>query len=321
MSDRALVDRLDQTVDAVLARTDATAALTDPELAPLVRAAADLRHYPGADFKARLRTRLAARIAMLAAIGRTPVRAEFTTLTPYLRLKEPGLATFLQRVFDAVEVSSTTGAAGGVHREMRIGNSMVMIGEGHSEGVVPVRPVELHVYVEDADAVFERAIAAGATSLGAPADRPYGERSGFVKDAFGNHWFIATHLGRSHVPEGLRTVTPFVHARSAAAYITFLGQAFGAVAERRHDTPGGHVVYALLRVGDGAIELGEADTPAAARPGHFYLYVADVEAVYERALTAGARSLWAPTDQPYGERVAAIEDPWDSQWFIAGIAR
>jgi uncharacterized glyoxalase superfamily protein PhnB len=52
-------------------------------------------------------------------------------------------------------------------------------------------------------------------------------------------------------------------------------------------------------------------------PGAFYLYVGDADAVYEQALAAGAKSLSPPTDQPYGDRVAAVEDSGSNQWFIA----
>jgi PhnB protein len=51
-----------------------------------------------------------------------------------------------------------------------------------------------NVYVDDADAVYQRALAAGATSVQAPVDQFYGDRSGGVKDAFGNLWWIATHI-------------------------------------------------------------------------------------------------------------------------------
>ena len=70
---------------------------------------------------------------------------------------------------------------------------------------------------------------AGLESICAPEDRPYGERAGFVKDRFGNHWYIATAFGASYVPEGRRTVTPFLHVRGGAALIDFLTRAFGAV--------------------------------------------------------------------------------------------
>jgi PhnB protein len=316
VAEGALIDRLDRIVDEILKRGDATAALRDRELAPLARVAADLRHYPRPEFKTRLRAILERRTTMSSAIATTRTREGFTTITPYLRVREAGLSHFLARVFGAVETSSTQ-ASSGVHREMRIGNSMIMIGEGGPERVMPFRPAEFHVYVEDVDAAFQRALTAGATSLGEPAERPYGERAGFVRDAFGNHWFIATHLGGSYVPEGLRTVTPFLHVQEGARYIAFLKQAFGAVEEGRHDGPGSRVMYARLRIGNAAIELGEAEGPAQSMPGGFYLYVGNADAVYEQALAAAATSLSSPTDQPYGDRVAAVEDSIGNQWFIA----
>jgi len=317
VTEGALVDRLDQTVTAILTRGDATAALRDPDLAPLARLAADLRHYPSPDFKARLRASLQRTAATSSVMVCPQVREGFTTITPYVTVREPGFLDFLTRVFGAVETLQTRGTAGGIHREVRVGNSMIMIGEAPPHGAVPSRPVEFHVYVEDVDAAFQRAIAAGATSLGEPADRPYGERAGFVRDAFGNHWFIATHLGASYVPEGLRTVTPYLHAEAAASYVAFLKHAFGAVEESRHDAPGGRLLHARLRIGNAAIELGEAGDPAPSMPGDFYLYVDDADAVYEQALAAGATSLWPPADQQYGDRVAAVKDSIGNHWFIA----
>jgi PhnB protein len=320
VSEEALVDRLDDVIDAMLKGGDATAALNDQELAPLARLVADVRHYrhhPTPDFKSRLRASLETEANASAAIATTRIREGFSTITPYLRVREPLVFEFLTRVFDAVETSHASAGGGSVHREVRLGNSMIMIGEGGPQGVVPFRPAEFHVYVEDVDAVFERALAAGATSLGEPADRPYGERAGFVKDAVGNHWFIATHLSGSYVPEGLRTVTPFLHAEGAGQYIEFLKQAFGAVDERQQKTPDGRVVYARLRIGNAALELGEAAGSATSMPGAFYLYVGDADALYERTLAAGARSLSPPTDQRYGDRVAVVEDAIGNQWFIA----
>ena len=317
MSKAALSDRVDQIVDTIVKRGDATAALKDPKLAPLAKLAADLRHYPRPEFKARLRANLEVQVTISPAIVTPHVREGFTTVTPYLVVREAGLLDFLTRVFGAVETRSTPGRAGGVHREVRIGNSMIMIGEGGPAHAVPLRPAEFHVYVEDVDAAFQRALAAGATSLGEPANRPYGERAGFVRDAFGNHWFIATHLGGSHAPEGLRTVTPFLHAEGTARYIGFLKWAFGAVEERRHEGSGGRIMYARVRIGNAAIELGEAEGTATSMPGGFYLYVGDADVVYEQALTAGATSLSPPTDQAYGDRVAAVEDSMGNQWFIA----
>ena len=95
MTEGALVDRLDHTVDVILKRGDATAALTDQELAPLARLAADLRHYPSPEFKSRLRANLERRTTMASAIVSTRAREGFTTITPYLRVREAGLLDFL----------------------------------------------------------------------------------------------------------------------------------------------------------------------------------------------------------------------------------
>jgi uncharacterized glyoxalase superfamily protein PhnB len=76
-------------------------------------------------------------------------------------------------------------------------------------------------------------------------------------------------------------------------------------------------MYARLRIGNAAIELGEAEGPVASMPSDFYLYVGDADALYEQALAAGARSVWPPTDQSYGDRVAAVEDSIGNHWYIA----
>ena len=84
MAERPLFDRLDETIDAILERRDATGALRDADVAPLARLALDLRHYPDADFKARLRATLQRRTTMTAATMSPAVREGFTTVTPYI---------------------------------------------------------------------------------------------------------------------------------------------------------------------------------------------------------------------------------------------
>ena len=319
MAERPLADRLDETVDAIVARGDATAALGNPELAPLARIAADLRHYPSPDFKGRLRTQFERRTAMTVVSTTTGIREGFTTVTPYIRVREAGLVDFLAQVFDAQETFSGRGGGGGMHRELRIGDSMVIIGEGGTAGaggVMPIRPVAFHVFVKDADAAFRRAIALGATSLGEPADRHYGERAGFVRDPFGNHWYIATPLGPQSLAAALGTVTPVLHLKGAAEYVEFLKLALGAIEEMRAAGPSGELRYGRLRVGDAAIELGEGEP----MPGSFLLYVGDPDARYQQALAAGARSLMPPTDQPYG-RIGGVEDAPGNQWFFSRPAR
>jgi PhnB protein len=316
MAERPLIDRLDETIDTLLAGGDATAALRDAELAPLARVAADLHHYlhhPGADFKARLRAQLERRTTMTATMTTPAIREGFTTVTPFIRVPEAGLLDFLTQVFDAQETSSGRAPDGGTHREVKIGDSMVMIGEGNAGSGMPIRPSTFHVFVKDADETFKRAIAAGATSLGEPADRPYGERSGFVADRFGNHWYIATPLGPHSVASALRTVTPFLHATNAGAYVEFLQRALGAVEEMRHEE-GGQFRYARLRIGDAAIELGEAAEPYPG--GSFLIYVENPDARYQQALDAGATSVMPPTNRPFG-RIGGVQDATGIQWYFS----
>ena len=257
----ALTERLDQTIDLVLTRGDATAALADPELAPLAVLANELRFCPGRAFKARLRANLERRRTMTTALEAVDVREGFTTVTPYLQVRDQSLFDFVAKALGAVETSLIKGPHG-VHREVRVGDSMLMIGEGGPEGT-EYPPAAFHVYVPDVDAAFERALAAGAKSLGAPEDRVYGERAGFVEDPVGNEWYIGTSLGPTPVPAGRRTVTPFIHPRGVPSYIEFLSRAFGAVEEFRHEVQG-IVMHASLRIGDAAIEMG--DTQGAREP-------------------------------------------------------
>jgi PhnB protein len=315
-------DRLDQTIDDLLAGRDATAALTDTELAPLAVLASELRHVPGTAFAARLRATLERRAIMTTTptqeAGRDieGIREGFTTVTPYLIVPRPGLVDFLVRVFGAEETHVTRTPHGGAHREVRVGDSMLMIGEGGPAADVALKPAAFHIYVPDCDAAYERALAAGAESLGAPADRPYGERAGFAKDEFGNHWYISTAFGPSYVPAGKRTITPFVYPSGAADYIDFLARAFGAEVMERHDSPQGLVMHARVSIGSGAIEMGDTQGERS-MPATFYLYVADADALFAQAVAAGAKPLSPPEERFYGERVGSVEDSSGNVWYIA----
>ena len=86
------------------------------------------------------------------------------------------------------------------HAELEMGDSVVMLADEHPEmdaigpKTVGGTPVSLHVYVEDADAVFNRAIEAGATAMRPVEDKFYGDRSGSFEDPFGHRWHVATHV-------------------------------------------------------------------------------------------------------------------------------
>ncbi|MDR0242762.1 MAG: VOC family protein [Burkholderia sp.] len=109
------------------------------------------------------------------------------TVTPRIVVPDPeNLIEFIRKVFDARGEFRA-----GLPAEIRIGDSVVMISGG--DGLRDPMPAFLYVYVEDADAIHRRAIAAQAISLEAPADLPYGDRRAMVKDPWGNLWQIATH--------------------------------------------------------------------------------------------------------------------------------
>lgn len=322
MARRPQSDQLDQALTALLARREAPSSDLGPSLAPLLAIATELRHLPRERFKERLKAGLLAaptRQGGKMSTASTPVREGFQTVMPYLLVRKPtGLIEFLKQAFGATEVMRGTGSAGGLHAEVRIGDSRVMMGGFEQEPPPDFEemPTALHLYVEDADAVYRSALEAGATSLGEPADRDYGERSGFVKDPFGNHWYIATHKGPSAVPEGLRTVTPYLHARGAAGLIDFLERGLGAQEAARHQSPEGIVHHAKLRIGDSIVEMGEAQGPAQPMPTTFYVDVLDVDLGYERALQAGAGSVQLPADQFWGARTAAVKDPSGNVWYL-----
>jgi uncharacterized glyoxalase superfamily protein PhnB len=121
-----------------------------------------------------------------------PVPAGYRTVTPTLHVQGTDrLITFLAAAFGAREEDRTVAPDGRiVHAALRIGDSVVELGE--AGGMVGPMPGGIHHYVPDVDAAFARAVAAGATVLGPPSDRPYGDRGAEVADPFGNHWYLAT---------------------------------------------------------------------------------------------------------------------------------
>lgn len=178
-------------------------------------------------------------------------------------------------------------------------------------------PTALHVYVEDTDAVYQQALEAGASSIGAPVDQQYGERSAGVKDPSGNVWYIATAKGERHIPAGLHTVNVYLHPLRADPLIKFMERALAATGVEKYASPDGVVHHARVTIGDSVVEMGEAHGPYQPMPTMFYLYVPNVDASYRRALEAGAVSVSEPADQPFGDRTAGVKDAFGNQWYLA----
>jgi PhnB protein len=330
MSEQFLIDQLDEAIDAIVERRDLPPLATEErvlsDLAGLSSLGLELSDLPREGFKSNLKETLR-RSAMMTTTAtstgtQTPqpehVRAGYQTITPYLTVRRAEqLVDFVKTAFDGVEVFRTTGSAGGLHAEVTIGESKLMIGGYES---VEEKPTALHLYVADADATYRRALEAGGTSLGEPVDQFYGDREAGIKDPTGNVWWIATHkLGppQTYIPAGLRPVTPFLHPIGAGSLIEFMKQAFGAEEISRYESPEGMIHHAMMRIGDSMIEMGEAHGDAQPMPPALYMYVENLEETYQRALDAGATSLQPPKDQGYGDRNAWVEDAWGNVWYLA----
>lgn len=124
-----------------------------------------------------------------------PIPDGYHTVTPYLVVDGADrLIDFLKQAFGAEEKFRMPTPDGKVaHAEVTIGDSVVMMGDAAAGEAEPTSAM-IHLYVEDADASYQRALDAGATSVRELMNQFYGDRSGGVKDFAGNVWWIATHV-------------------------------------------------------------------------------------------------------------------------------
>ena len=245
------------------------------------------------------------------------IREGFHTITPYILVGGAAkFIDFMKEAFGAEEKGRVQLPNGKImHAEAKVGDSVIELSDGNDQ--YSATPVALHYYVDDADATYARAIEAGAISTHAPVDQPYGDREAGIKDPFGNSWFIATPKTYAPLPGQLRSVQVYLFLRDAAKMIPFLENAFGARAEGVHKSPEGTIAHATVRIGDNTLECSEAHGPWQPSQCHLHLYVPDTDAVYAQALRAGATTIEAPSDKPYGDRSAGVKDPWGNSWFIA----
>ncbi len=123
-----------------------------------------------------------------------PVPDGFHTVVPYLTVGDArALINFIEQAFDAKVTYCMKDDDGNVrHAEAKIGDSMIMIGQARDEW--KPRPVMLCLYVPDCDALYKKALAAGAKVVREMANQAYGDRSGGVEDSQGNQWWISTHV-------------------------------------------------------------------------------------------------------------------------------
>ncbi len=127
------------------------------------------------------------------------------------------------------------------------------------------------------------------------------------------------------IPEGYHSITPYLAIRGAARAVEFYVQAFSATELFRLDAPGGAIGHAEMQIGDSRFMLSDewpdhgAVSPHAlgGTPVHLLIYTADCDAMFARALAAGAKELRPIENQFYGDRSGTLEDPFGHRWTIA----
>jgi PhnB protein len=127
------------------------------------------------------------------------------------------------------------------------------------------------------------------------------------------------------IPEGYHSLQPYLMYTNCVEAMAFYAKAFGATEKLRMKDDNGRTVHAELQIGDSVMMMAdehpEIEAFAVAHyggsPVGLMLYVDDCDTTYNQALAAGATSLRIPTDQPYGDRMAGILDPFGYKWWIA----
>jgi PhnB protein len=346
MAKRSLFDQLDQAITNLLAAPGAPVEAVDPEVAPLVRIASELRDLPRQEFKERLKSDLERSTSMSATTA--PMAATRTTAAPRIAFKSAAQAIeFYKAAFGATETMRFEHEGKIPHAELMIGDSVIMVTDEWPEGgrfsaeTLGNSPVAMALSVPNVDAFVQHAVDAGATIVRSVSDQFYGRREGTLSDPFGYLWSVSTvteemsveemhrRMGEppqkprpavDPVPKGYRTVTPYVVAQDAPALLDFMKETFGAEENFRSIGSAGGI-HAEVRIGDSMLMIGGGGQglkwSGKSKVMGFHLYVPDCDATYKRALEAGGTSIAEPTDQPYGERSASVQDAAGNDWYIA----
>lgn len=127
------------------------------------------------------------------------------------------------------------------------------------------------------------------------------------------------------IPDGYRSVTPYLTVDDAAAAIDYYKRAFGASERMRMEAPNGKVAHAELEIGDSLVMLSDPFPQSTSVPpkelggtsAGVFLYVEDVDAVVNRAVDAGGTLTMEVVDQFWGDRFGAVTDPFGHSWSIA----
>jgi len=119
------------------------------------------------------------------------------------------------------------------------------------------------------------------------------------------------------IPEGMHTVTPFLVVEGASEFIRFIEQSFDGKTTSIMKTKEDKVMHATVQIGDSQVMVSDATDRYPAGATRLYLYVNDVDTIYQKAINAKGTSLREPTDEFYGDRSAGIRDTWGNEWWVA----
>ena len=126
---------------------------------------------------------------------------------------------------------------------------------------------------------------------------------------------MAAHV--KPVPDGYHTLTPYLVADGADRVISFMKDAFGAKAVfEPMMRPDGKIMHAEFKIGDSVLMIADSSERAKATASMLYVYVPNVDAVYQKALKAGATSVMEPANMFYGDRSGGVKDPAGNHWHI-----
>ena len=354
-----LAEQLDKAVDKIMTDRTSQPPRVNPRIAAILRIASELRDLPNQDFRAKLKKDLLSRAAP-ADVSLQPIRKKpgyiprgYHTANVCLVVRDaPRAIDFYKEAFGATELTRLNGPGGNIiHAQLRIGDSPIDIAPeqgdyNRSPQSLGGSAVPIELYVEDVEAVAQRAIAAGAKVIYPIADHFYGDRSGRLQDPFGHMWIVSAHKedltpaqisqraeawmnemrttaarGKQSArpagaPEGYHSITPYLQVKEAQSFIEFLKDAFGAE-EIFRVARGDQIAHAQLKIEQSMIEVADAIDKYQPNPTAIWLFVADADASYARTLKVGATSLREPADQDYGDREASVKDPFGNHWYIA----
>jgi len=121
----------------------------------------------------------------------------------------------------------------------------------------------------------------------------------------------------SGVPDGYRSVNPYLVVDDVERLVSFLRDVFGGVERgEREIAADGTVGHAEVQIGDSIVMLSEATSAFPSRPSVCFVYVADVDSTVRQALAAGAELILEPSEQSWGDRVGGFHDPFDNRWWV-----